>query len=583
MSRIEVEDMIERSNDRKPLIGKSLHKEYGDRVVLDDISISINPGDKIGLVGLNGSGKTTLLRILGRLDKPDSGQVSNTGVRVGYLAQDYSLDSESTIWEVATFGVTEITEALDKFEAMNREFQADSLEFTKEYERILSLLDTHGAYGLEDRVKRILEGLGLDYPLETKAGKISGGETVKLSLAQLLVSQPDVLLLDEPTNHLDIHANLWLRDYVEQWQGGLVVVSHDRDFLNDITTSTWEIEDGDLRVFGGNYQLYKKQKGIEAEAREREIVRLESKAKKAKHQVEKEQQRAAHSSRRDLSRKPEDRDRYRAHYFKERATKTAGRKGKLAKNKKAKVSKTLEEARLSRKPTISPSIRESESHKGKVLLSATHAAFGYNDGKIVEDVNLTIHFGDKMALFGNNGVGKTTVIKGVLGLGEVEVEGDVQTPQNINIQYLDQEYALVDRNLSILDNLRNVATSMPLSDIRQHLARFLFMETPDVHKKASVLSGGEVARLSLAMLSVMPIDLLILDEPTNNLDIETIEEIELVLGKFSGAILVISHDLSFLRRIGVKQSYVISKGKFKKMMRNPEDGELLKQELLENI
>ncbi len=579
--RYNIEHMPEQI--QKPLVARNLHKGYGERIILENVSVSINPGDRIGFVGRNGSGKTTLIKILVGLEQPDRGSIVDTGVKVGYLAQDYSFESQKTIREVATSGVSYLIQALDKFEAMNKDFQTDDPNFAGEYERVLNLLNTHRAYDLEDRIKRVLKGLGLDYPLDTKVEKLSGGETVKLALAQLLITQPDIILLDEPTNHLDIHANLWLRDFVKQWRGSLLIVSHDRDFLNDVTTSTWELEDAGIRVFGGNYQFYKKQKGIETGAREREVIRLEHEAKKAKRQIEKEHQRAAHSARRDLSKKPEDSDRYRAHYFKERATRTAGRKAKLAQDKRVEISKTLEDSRLSKKLTISPDIRESESHKGKLLLRAVDAEFGYDNGKIVTGVNLTVHFGDRMALFGNNGAGKTTLIKGLLGLGSVKVEGDIQKPQEINIQYLDQRYTLVNRNLSVLDNLRGVAPNMPLPEIRQHLAKFLFRETPDVDKKATALSGGEISRLSLAMLAVMPIDLLILDEPTNNLDIESIEEIESVLSKFSGAILIVSHDLSFLRRIGVDQSFVISNGSFEKLMRNPKDRDSFKVELLSYI
>jgi len=397
MSRIEAdnpfgENMVKKSFG-KPLVARNLHKEYGERIILDDISVSINPGDKIGLVGRNGSGKTTLLKILAGMEHPDRGSVLNSDVRVGYLAQDYTFDLDKTIREVATTSVSRLIRALDEFEAMNREFRSDDPEFERRYAEVLTLLDTHNAYDLEDRVKETIKGLGIEYPLTTKVGRLSGGETARLALAQLLITQPDVLLLDEPTNHLDLHANLWLRDFVEHWQGGLLVVSHDRDFLNDVTTTTWELENAGVRVFGGNYQFYKEQKGIETEAREREVIRLESKAKKAKRQIEKEQQRAAHSARRDLSRKPEDRDRYRAHYFRERATRTAGRKSKLAREKTEESVSELEQARLARVSKISPNIRESESHKGKVLLFVTDASFGYDSRPIIKDVDFTIYFG----------------------------------------------------------------------------------------------------------------------------------------------------------------------------------------------
>ena len=194
---------------------------------------------------------------------------------------------------------------------------------------------------------------------------------------------------------------------------------------------------------------------------------------------------------------------------------------------------------------------------------------------------MNISFGDRIALFGNNGSGKSTWIKGMLGLNDVITTGNIQLAQDINTQLLDQRYAIVDHDQTVLENAQRVAPSTHQNDLRLHLARFLFRETPEVNKRASVLSGGETARLALAMMAIQPVDLLVLDEPTNNLDIESIEQIESVLQEFKGAILIVSHDISFLRNIGVDQSYVIANKRVVKLMATPSEGEHFKEELLE--
>jgi len=564
----------------KPLVTTDIHKEYGERVVLDKVSVSINPRDRIGLVGINGSGKTTLLRILTGVEQPDRGSISKEGITIGYLAQDFTMDGEKTVYEVATEDVAHLVRASEEFEVMSSDYRADDPNFVSKYDQLLNLLQENNAFNLQENVQAVLKHLGIGREMDAKVSTLSGGQTMRLALAKILISKPDILILDEPTNHLDLHANLWLREFISEWQGRLLVVSHDRDFLNEVSISTWELADGTVQTYGGNYEFYKEQKGLQEAAREREVVRLSGEVRKAKRQIEKEKQRAAHSARKDLTRKPDDLDRVRAHYFKERATKTAGRKKRVSEDKRDETLEELEAVKRRAPAKITPNLVESDAHKGKRLISARGVSCSYDDTVVIEDGSMNINFRDRIALFGNNGSGKSTWIKGILGIDEVVTTGEIQQAQSINVQLLDQRYAIVDRGQSVLENAQRVAPSIPSGELRQHLARFLFRETPEVNKRASVLSGGETARLALAMMAIQPVDLLILDEPTNNLDIESIEQIETVLQEFQGAVLVVSHDISFLRNISVDKSYVISDKRLSKLMATPLEGEHFKEELL---
>ena len=575
-------DMSE-ARSAKPLVVQNIHKEYGDRVVLNNVSISINTSDRIALVGKNGSGKSTLMRIAAGLETSDKGSVINPGLRVGFLGQDFTLDNEKSVYKVATEGVSEFTDLLQKFEQMSENYQSNNSKFVENYTRTLDILQRNDAFKIPDRVSTVLKNLGIDHDLKSKVSTLSGGQIVRLALARILISKPDILLLDEPTNHLDLHANLWLRNFLNSWDGGFVVVSHDRDFLNEVTKSTWELEEGRIEQFGGNYNFYKEQKGLKESAQEREVVRLGKEVRKAKKKIEKEKERAAHSARRDLSRNPEDLDRFRAHYFKERAEKSAGRNKGVSEDKHSELSEQLRQSKRKIPQRISPDMTESETHKGKILFSAKDISCSYGDNVVIEQASINISFGDRIALFGNNGAGKSTLILGLIGSDSVHVDGDLESSSNINVQYMDQNYRFVDRNKTVLENMQNAAPSTNVDDLRVHLARFLFRQGTDVTKMARVLSGGEIARLALAMISLQPIDLLILDEPTNNLDVSSIEEVESVLSNFKGAILVVSHDITFLKNIGIQESYVVADKNLKHLISNPNDTDSFKNELLSNL
>jgi len=562
----------------KPLTARDIHKEFGEHIILLRESISIDPEDKIGLVGKNGTGKSTLIRILVGLERPDSGKVINSDLKIGYLPQDYTLDAGKTVYEVATEGVLHLAEALEEFDHLSTNY-ANNAEFETRYAYLLELLQKNEAFDLPGKVRTLLTHLGVTRDFDAKVATLSGGQTVRLALARILISKPDILLLDEPTNHLDLRGILWLREFLNEWQGGFLVVSHDRNFLDEITTSTWELEEGKIKRFGGNYSFYREQKQLDEEVRQREAVRLAVEIKRAKRKTEKERERAAHSARHDISRNSQDHDRFRAGFFKGKAEKTAGKKKRLSEDKESQLRGKLEHIEHKASPKIAPRIQESEAHRGKLLVLAKNMSCSYGDEKILEDVNLNIHFGDRVALFGRNGAGKTTFVNGLTNRGNVIVEGKLETVSDINIQILDQSYSSVDRNKTVLENIQRLAPATNTNNLRQYLARFLFRETAEVDKPAQFLSGGEIARLALAIMLLRPVDLLVLDEPTNNLDVNSIEEIESVLAEFKGAILIVSHDISFLENIGVSYSYVVADRKVRLLETNPVDGKDFEQEV----
>lgn len=562
------------ATSQKPLVASNVHKEYGEITILDSENFFVNQGDKIGLVGKNGSGKSTVLKILSGIETPDGGQVTNPNLRIGYLAQDFTIDDDKTIYDVATEGVKEIVDAQREFDSMSENYDANDAQFMERYLHLIDFLQETQAYDIEDTVKAVLSNLDINRDLDSKVSTLSGGQIVRLALARILISKPDLLVLDEPTNHLDLNANLWLREFLKEWKGGLLVVSHDRDFLNDVTQTTWELEDSRIKVYGGNYDLYREQKDLEAEAREREAVRLSGEVKKVHRQMQKEAQRSARGARRDNARNPKDRDVMAGDFLKGRAQKATGRIKDVAEKKEQELKADLEQVRQKKVPKISPLVQEAESHKGRMLISARNLSCLYGgENPVVEGVDIDIKFGDKIAIFGNNGAGKTTLIKGLIGNGEVITDGELKVKPDINIQVLDQKYSSIERTRTVLENIKRAVPEASEHELRQHLARFLFRGNTDVNKTASILSGGELARLSLAMISLQPIDLLILDEPTNNLDINAIEEIEASLSEFDGAILAISHDPSFLRNIGISTCYTVQDRKLNRMSADLKDEE----------
>ncbi len=385
---------------------------------------------------------------------------------------------------------------------------------------------------------------------------------MRLGFARLLLADPEVLFLDEPTNHLDLQGIEWLTRFLSAWKGGYVVISHNRNLLDAATSTTWELTDGGISVFGGNYSFYREQKRLTEEAKKRGVVLLQEKIKSSKHQYAHEQMRAAHSARAAISDRANDHDRFKAGFKKDISERTAGKKKTRIQESLISLKEELVSTRQKIPPSIRPSIVASESSSRRRLIRVKDFTCGYGGRVLVSIPELEIRFGDRIAIFGNNGSGKSTVVKAFMDNPSVTVGGVIERADRTRIEYLDQFYSIINRKKTVWQLI--VENSPNLSDIerRNHLARFLFRDTADIQKPAGVLSGGELARLAIALIAIEQIDLLILDEPTNNLDISAIEETETALQEFKGALIVISHDLVFLRNIGIRRAYAILDGKF---------------------
>lgn len=536
-----------KSNLKSSLVAKSVSFSYGDKCILDNISITVNPKDKIALVGLNGSGKSTLLKILVGKEYADSGSVNSGGLKIGYLEQNETLPPNLSVKDY----ITQSVNCEDK----------------------------------DIQIQKIMPSIDLNLSLDRKLENLSGGEMVKVALIRIIIQNPDILIIDEPTNHLDIFANLWLREFLKKWDKGLLLTSHDRDFLNDIVTQTIELKNGKLTIYGGNYDFYLIQKGIVDDAKRREVIRIEKEIKKGKKQLRREIRRSAHNARKDISRNPDDNDRVRASYFKEKASKSVG-KNKLEIDKRLEDLKSelrnLEEKIDKRIDTRL--LSTDKGYSGKLLVDIKECVVGYDSvGDILNVKDFQIRFGDRIALFGRNGSGKSTLIKAINKDSSVNVNGLIKCCEGLNIVVLDQHYKIIDRDISVLENMRRYFPYLSLTDIRRHLANFLFSEDSIVNRECIHLSGGEIARLAMSIVTILPVDLLILDEPTNNLDINSIEDIENSLSLFNGSILSVSHDLSFLERIDVDKSYVIKDRRLKYLNSNPSDRDYFKEELLKSL
>jgi ATP-binding cassette subfamily F protein 3 len=503
------------------ITAEGLAKSFGAQDVFAGISLSIARGDKIALVGPNGAGKTMLLRILLGLEEPTDGRVHRArSLRMGYLPQRPSLDSTRTLYD----------EMLEVFARLRRQQQhllalahemahaEDPSEAMARYAEAEHRFELAGGYEYENRIQRVLSGLGFgpeiyDQPLAI----LSGGQVTRAMLARLLLQEPDLLVLDEPTNYLDLEALEWLEGYLQEWRQSLLVVSHDRYFLNKVVSRVWELSWGTLETFRGNYDRYVEQREALLERRRREYEEQQAYIQKTEEFVR----------------------RYKAG---QRSKEARGRETRLARLERIEPPRARRQMRL----RLSTSLRA-----GDIVLRSDGVAIGYravpDDGAPCEEEDhllfttgeFLMERGQRVALLGPNGSGKTTFLRTVLGQ-VAPLWGRIRLGASVRIGYLPQVQDWLDADKTVLEQVFAV-TDLRLEQARALLGRFLF-GTEDVDKPVSALSGGERSRLALALLTIRGASLLLLDEPTTHLDLESQEILQQVLADFAGTILFVSHD-----------------------------------------
>ncbi len=501
----------------------NVSKYVGARKLFGPVTVSIESGDRIGLIGRNGTGKTTLLRLIAGLDAPDEGSVTRAAkLQMGYLAQETgTLEPGDTPYNIVLRSLEHLTELAAELrrceEAMQRS-QSSEHELERLMERYAMLserFEREGGYEMDARVRSVLLGLGLEEEqLHQEVSTLSGGERERVALAALLVKQPDFLILDEPTNHLDIAAVEWLEQYLRNYRGAFLVVSHDRAFLDAVAQRIWEIDAEGIAVYRGNFSAAQVQRqerlarlAKEYEAQQEEIARLEAYVR-----------------------------RYRAGT---RATQARSREKRL--ERMERLERPTEDAAAMKLAIQSAAVRGSRE-----VVRFEGVSHRYNGTEVLRDLHFTVERGQRVGIVGPNGSGKTTLLE-LLTLQMTPTEGNVYLGRDIVVGYYRQHFEGLDPERTILDEILSVR-HMTLQEARSYLARFLF-RGDDVFKQVGVLSGGESRRLMLAKLLLSPVNLLCLDEPTNHLDIPSREALEEALDTYTGTLIFVSHDRYFLSRL----------------------------------
>ena len=502
--------------------------EPNELEILHGIDLDVYSGDFISIVGQSGSGKSTLMKIIAGVEDYDSGHISKIkNLKIGYLTQQMTLDSNATVFEEMSkpFEHIKNMELLIKQETDWLAAHADAYDtptyqaHMEKYESLSNQFEQLEGYQYDSKIKTVLHGLNFNEDDFNKPiNDFSGGQKTRLSLAQTLLNEPDLLLLDEPTNHLDLETTKWLEDYLRYFKGAIVIISHDRYFLDKIVTQVYDVALGSVKRYIGNYEQFIQQRDKYYEKRMQEYEKQQEKIKRLETFVEKNITRAS----------------------------TSG----MAKSRR----KTLEKIQRIDKPMIdarSANIQFGfDRNTGNDVMHIKQLEIGYDDTPITKPINMEVSKGDHIAIIGPNGVGKTTLIK-TIAQRQRQLGGEVTFGANLKIGYYDQKQAEFKSNKTILDYVWDQYPNMNEKDIRAVLGRFLFVQD-DVKKIINDLSGGEKARLQLALLMLQRDNVLILDEPTNHLDIDSKEMLEQALEHFAGTIIFVSHDRYFINQLANK-------------------------------
>ena len=498
-----------------PLVSTTnLAVHYGVEIIFSGIDLDINERARIGIVGPNGGGKTSLLRVLvGEQDATQGRVARNNGIRVGYVPQHPQMEIDGTLREeiLCVFEeVRALEKELDQASAQAGAASSDSAEVGRHYADLLDKYEALGGYTYERSVERMVEGLGLrPETLDSPASSASGGERTRSALAKALLGNPDLLVLDEPTNYLDLKGVTWLERYLTHFASAVLVVSHDRYFLDEMATQIWEIDHGRMNTFPGNFSKYR-------------VLKTERDLRQMK-EYEAQQE--------FIAKEQAFIDKYRA-----------GQRSREAKGRETRLARLERIARPDREHSISLS-SASATRTGQVVLSTKGLRVGYTDDGVPTELlnvpDLQLSRGSRIGLIGDNGTGKSTFIKTILG-EMPPLEGFVALGQSVKVGYYSQGLDDLDEEQTVLESFLQIK-NMPFEDARSYLARFLF-QGEDVFRPVRSCSGGEKSRLALARLLITEPNLLVLDEPTTHFDIPSREALEQVLMTYPGTILMVSHD-----------------------------------------
>ncbi|UXS29079.1 ATP-binding cassette domain-containing protein [Staphylococcus delphini] len=507
------------------LNASNITKNYTEETLFDYIKLTLNTGDKIGIVGRNGEGKTTLLKLLSGIEKPSTGVVSwKKNIRIGYLNRTPQYEEDAKVYQCLKSVFQELNKVSEQLEELEDRMskEIDNIDMLMaRYGELQTYYDENGGYKMDAEIRRVAHGLNITHLLESVWGDLSGGERTKVVIAQILIQHTELLLLDEPTNHLDFKAIEWLTNYIKNYQGAAVIISHDRYFLDETVNQIIEIDQKQLHFYNGNYSYF-------VEEREKRLLNefeayqtQQKKIKKMKESIQRLRIWASQAN-------PPNASMYRR-----------------AKN----MEKALNRIERLERPTIEAAKMKMQLQEGKRVsnrvVEMKNITKRYDD-LLYENVNMLVRRGEHVAIIGDNCTGKSTLLKVVLGMVSSD-SGMIKTPDNLKIGYLSQHEFENEHNETLLNVFRE-KVNVSEGQARHILANFMFYGE-DVFKKVKDLSGGEKIRLRWAQIVNSNYNLLVLDEPTNHLDIDAKETIEEALLDYEGTIIAVSHDRYFLNKL----------------------------------
>ena len=497
--------------------------EFGARVIIEDATWHIQPNERIGLIGYNGTGKSTILKLLVGQYSPSAGTVERSrSTSIGYLHQDLlSFETSDSILNVALGAFEKVLQLEKEIEELGKELENTGDEkILYEYTDKLHELETLGGYNIHHKTEEVLQGLGFsNTDLQRSYQEFSGGWRMRVLLAKMILQQPDLLLLDEPTNHLDLPSIEWLEKYLQHYQGSVVIVSHDKYFLNRMVTKIVEVYQQELHIYNGNYDFYEREKAIRIEMQQKAYENQQDYIRQNERLVER---------------------------FRAKASKASMAQSIL---KKLEKLERIEEANVER-PNIRINFRVDKT-PGRVLTELKHITKSFGDNVIVKDTSVEIDRGDKIALIGANGKGKSTLLRIIAGTESID-GGERKWGHNVEESfYAQHQLEALNVNNTVLDEMKGCGSQMTELELRGLLGCFLF-SGDDADKKIKILSGGEKARVALAKVIVSKANFLMLDEPTNHLDMHSCDLLIEALNKYQGSIILVSHDRYFISKTANK-------------------------------